>query len=201
MPSLRKVNLGTREKKEVFCRDPKKCPLNRNFLSGWQEKRWEMTVRTRLGDTKKSIVLSEKVWCVYPWASVDWICLCFCVSLMMLVLRSVLFAENGRMGMENRQCLCRILMNKMELEHDGMRFGRPSVALACRSLFRCSEVAFSSISKRCPDAPRSLHPAPCTPCVRVKRNFSYRPVGYRCTPQLAPCTLHPGVFGLVRNLS
>ena len=73
---------------------------------------------TRLGDTKKSIVLSEKVWCVYPWASVDWICLCFCVSLMMLVLRSVLFAENGRMGMENRQCLCRILMNKMELEQE-----------------------------------------------------------------------------------
>ena len=42
-PSLRKVNLGTLDKKEVFCVDQKTSQLNRNFVSGWEEKRSDMT--------------------------------------------------------------------------------------------------------------------------------------------------------------
>ena len=79
--------------------------------------------------------MSERVWCMYPWVLLHWICLCFSVSLMLLLLRSVLVAENWRIGVENRQCLRGILLNNMKKEHGGMRFRRPSVALAFRSLF------------------------------------------------------------------
>ena len=45
--------------KKVFYRDPKKCQLNPNFLSGWQEKRWEMTVGHEF-ETQKNELWWEK---------------------------------------------------------------------------------------------------------------------------------------------
>ena len=127
--------------KESLLPRSKKSQLHRNFSIWLMRETLRDDHEPRIGDTKKLIVLSERVWSM----SIHWNCLCFSVWLMLLLLRSVLVAENWRIGVENRQCLCRIPMNNLKNEHRGMRFGRPSVALAFRSVFCSEEVAFPTI--------------------------------------------------------
>ena len=49
--------------KKVFCPDKKKSQLKRNFLSGWWEKRWTMTMRNELETLKKLFWWGKNVWC------------------------------------------------------------------------------------------------------------------------------------------
>ena len=83
--------------KKVFCPDKKKSQLKRNFLSGWWEKRWTMTMRNELETLKKlfwwgkmcgamqyrSLAVKVLFSC---WISLNFVelplkCMCFSISL------------------------------------------------------------------------------------------------------------------------
>ena len=83
--------------KKVFCPDQKKSQLKRNFLSGWWEKRWTMTMRNELETLKKlfwwgkmcgamqyrSLAVKVLFSC---WISLNFVelplkCMCFSISL------------------------------------------------------------------------------------------------------------------------
>ena len=116
-PNFKKGQLEYIWKKRSLLPRSKKVSTQTEFCIWMRREMVNDENETRIGDTKKWILMSEKVWCMYPWLLVHWIYLCSSVSLMLLVLRSVLIAENWRIGVKNRQCLCRILINTMEKEH------------------------------------------------------------------------------------